>query len=37
MSFELINESFIFQNFMNDTLMNYLKIHNRIFERYHRL
>ncbi len=24
MSFELINESFIFQNFMNDTLMNYL-------------
>ncbi len=23
-SFELINESFIFQNFMNDTLMNYL-------------
>ncbi len=24
MSFELINESFIFQNFMNDILMNYL-------------
>ncbi len=24
MSFKLINESFIFQNFMNDTLMNYL-------------
>ncbi len=24
MSFELTNESFIFQNFMNDTLMNYL-------------
>jgi hypothetical protein len=24
MSFELINESFTFQNFMNDTLMNYL-------------
>ncbi len=24
MLFELINESFIFQNFMNDTLMNYL-------------
>jgi hypothetical protein len=24
MSFELINESFIFQNFMNDMLMNYL-------------
>jgi hypothetical protein len=24
MSFELINKSFIFQNFMNDTLMNYL-------------
>jgi hypothetical protein len=25
MSFELINESFIFQNFMNNVLMNYLK------------
>ncbi len=25
MSFELINESFTFQNFMNDTLMNYLE------------
>jgi hypothetical protein len=24
MLFELINDSFIFQNFMNDTLMNYL-------------
>ncbi len=24
MSFKLINESFIFQNFMNDTFMNYL-------------
>lgn len=24
MSFELINDSFIFQNFMNDILMNYL-------------
>ncbi len=24
MSFELTNESFIFQNFMNDTFMNYL-------------
>jgi hypothetical protein len=24
MFFELINESFIFQNFMNDTFMNYL-------------